>query len=489
MVGGDLDNAEEHRHLQHVVRLRGRPTLTPTFPSANCQQHMGQTNPATILVVDDDLELLDAYRFVLQEEGYRVLTAQSGTEAVALARSERPDVLVSDIVMPVMDGFEIIERLRLELGEAAPPAIVCSGFDITEKEALRRGAQVFLPKPTDAETLLRAVDSLNRHAAVDPDALFQQRRRALEERGRMRTSSDSEVHGMDRPGTAQAVQPWLDWLRVYLQCSGVGVLLLQEAGLQALVTSGEFPSDGPAAAFLRTNVTSVVETRTSLVIGDARRHPSFRQTLGPESEIAFFAGVPLLTPAEIAVGALCVSDAGPRRFEAESLVLLEHLGRRGAAHIMARAHDANGDAQARSPLLAQASFHTLLANELKMASRSRKTIEMALLRLPKGVSPHTCATQLWRAGAGPRTAIGAFGPEQVGLFKAGPDREVARLLSVCLESVRSQGLLQAAGVVSVSGEGGLTGDPMVRLAESALLAASAAGTGSRVKRIVVRPEA
>jgi twitching motility two-component system response regulator PilH len=455
---------------------------------------MAHTNPATILVVDDDVELLDAYRMVLEEEGHRVLTAHSGSDALALARRERPDVLVSDIVMPVMDGFELIGRLQAELGGSAPPAIVCSGFDITEKEALRRGARIFLPKPTDAATLLRAVEALKRPTGMDPASQAQNRRRVHEERSKVRSSSQSELFDLDREGTARGTRPWLEWLQVYLQCSGACVLLLQEPGLRKLVASGAFPSESAANAFLRTNVTCVVETRTSLVIGDARRHPSFRQTLAPDADIAFFAGVPLLTPVDVAVGALCVSDSSPRRFDAESLVMLEHLGRRGVSQLVVHQHDPPGELP-RSPLLAQVSFQTLLANELKIAARSRKAVEMAMVRLPAGVPAHACAVQLWRVGAGPRTAIGDFGPDQVGFFKSGNEREVSRLLSVCLESARSQGLLLAAGVVSINGTGGLSDQPLLQLAQSALAAATSAGAngnanaGGRIQRIVVRPDA
>jgi CheY-like chemotaxis protein len=443
----------------------------------------------TVLVVDDDADLLSAYANLLEAQGYRVLLASSGAQALALARRERPEVLVSDIVMPVMDGFELIERMQAELGVTAPPAIVCSSFDITEDEALRRGARLFLSKPTDLETLARAVDSLLCQTLPWPESLAHQRQRAADERSRRRAASQSELRDLDAPETARRAQPWLDWLRVYLQCSGAGVLLLREGGLQPLVASGGFPSNGPATAFLRSNVATVVETRTSLVIGDARGHPSFRQTLAPGADIAFFAGVPLLTPVEVAVGALCVSDGGPRRFDAESLVLLEHLGRRGVSRLVAhRAPPGDGQATPEAPLLARTSFQVLLANELRIAQRTHKTLELAMLRLPPGVAPHACAAQLWREGAGPRTAIGAFAPEQITLFKCGAAREVSRLMSVCLDSLRGKGLLHAAGVVSVAGTTGLCDAPLVRLADNALRSATADGTSWKLRRIVVRPE-
>ena len=470
--------------------MRVSLTFRTRWRTANCRGDMRTMSPATILVVDDDPDLLKAYACVLQEEGYRVLTAQSGTEALILARRERLDLLITDVVMPVMDGFELIQRLKVQLGDGAPPTIVCSGFDITEREALRRGARIFLPKPTDASSLLRAIQSLELQTPVEPDQVSELRRRAQEERGKVRVAADSEARTLDPERTAREIRPWLDWLRIYLRCAGAAVLVLRENGLQPLVATAGFAGNGGATDFVQTNVTPVVETRTSLVLGDARRHPSFRSTLGPHSPIAFFASVPLLTPADIAVGAVCVSDPNPRRFEAESLLLLEQLGRRGVASLIVRRQAPDDPSSpGHAPLLAQVTFQTLLASELRMATRSRQTIEMAMVRLPAGVSTYNCAVQLWRVGAGEHTAIGDFGPDQVALLKTGSEREVPRALSVCLESIRSQGMLHSAGVVSLAGAVGMADEPLVELAQNALQAAGNTAANGRVRRIVVRPDA
>jgi CheY-like chemotaxis protein len=450
---------------------------------------MGHKDPATILVVDDDADLLAGYAFAIETRGYRVLLAQSGHQALALARAQSPDVLVTDIVMPVMDGFELIGRLRAELGDRAPPAIVCSGFDITEEEAVRRGAQLFLPKPADLETLLGAIRSLLGRTALSADSLSRQRTLAQEERSRIRLTAHNELDDLEEEETARRARPWLDWLRAYLGCAGAGVLLLRSGGLQPIVGSGTFSGDGPARSFLENNVSAVVETLTSLVVGDARRHPSFRQTLAPGADVAFFAGVPLLIPVDVAVGAICVCDPEPRRFEAESLVQLEHLGRRGASQLVVRQrHPSWPESSHQAPLLTRASFLTLLCSELKLAWRTHHTVELAMVRVPSGVSLQACALELWRAGAGPRTALGAFPPDQLAFFKAGGGRDVARQVASGLQSVRDRGLLEAAGVVSAAGAAGLNDVSLVQLAENALLS-STAGEGGGQRRIVVRPEA
>src|SRR5262245_26796283 len=93
-----------------------------------------------ILVVDDSEDIRDSFCLVLEEDGYEVLTASSGQEAIDKTRASRPDLILLDLVMPGMDGLEVLTRLRSDLAAPIPPTILCSGFDLTEEEALRRGA-------------------------------------------------------------------------------------------------------------------------------------------------------------------------------------------------------------------------------------------------------------------------------------------------------------------------------------------------------------
>ena len=68
--------------------------------------------PATVLVVDDDDRLVSSVRRVLAYEGYRVLTATSGTEGLQLARDEAPDLIILDVMLPGVDGLEIARRVQ-----------------------------------------------------------------------------------------------------------------------------------------------------------------------------------------------------------------------------------------------------------------------------------------------------------------------------------------------------------------------------------------
>jgi adenylate cyclase len=120
---------------------------------------------ASILVVDDTPALLDVVRTALQAEGYRVVTCLESREAVRLALEERPDVIMLDVVMPEVSGWDVLARLRSDPGFARTPVIVCTAY---VAEALGRLAELrgpdqhlgLLPKPFEMEELLEVVASV-----------------------------------------------------------------------------------------------------------------------------------------------------------------------------------------------------------------------------------------------------------------------------------------------------------------------------------------
>src|SRR5215831_3055197 len=107
-----------------------------------------------ILLVDDSVDIREVYQQILEAAGYEVATAASGEEAFARAKAERFDLILSDVVMAGMDGLDLVSHLRSDLAPPLPPIILWSGFDITEAEALRRGALMFVRKPVTQEDVL-----------------------------------------------------------------------------------------------------------------------------------------------------------------------------------------------------------------------------------------------------------------------------------------------------------------------------------------------
>lgn len=80
--------------------------------------------PEKILIVDDDLETLRLVGLMLQRQGYQVALAHNGAEALSMARNEQPDLIVLDIMMPDMDGYEVTRRLRNETATTVTPILM-----------------------------------------------------------------------------------------------------------------------------------------------------------------------------------------------------------------------------------------------------------------------------------------------------------------------------------------------------------------------------
>lgn len=122
---------------------------------------------STVLIADDDQDTLDLITAVLESRGYRVVRARSGEEALALVRSERPDLVVLDILTPTLDGLAVCRAMRADAELAELPVLFLGTL---EEEDLRRraeeaGASDYLHKPVDGTRLLMLVRS---YAKADP---------------------------------------------------------------------------------------------------------------------------------------------------------------------------------------------------------------------------------------------------------------------------------------------------------------------------------
>jgi CheY-like chemotaxis protein len=445
-------------------------------------------NGARVLVVDDDFDLVESYRQVLEMAGYRVATAHSAEAALGLARNERPDVVLTDVSMPNMDGFELISRLKDILGRKTPPVVVCSAFDTTEEEAVARGAELFLPKPASPAALVQTIEALCHGCRLDEDTLASERSYALHERMRHLRGSELRLRDIDHGEVAREAQPWLDWMRRYFDCSSAGLFLLEGGAVLPLVVVGSQMTGRPEPRLLHVTLAAGVETGTSLVVSDMATHPSFRRALGQRTDIASFAGVPLVTSDGIRVGALCLADSRPGRLDSDSLVMMEFLGRRGVSVLFEKQTSTLRPLPAQPPLLQSRTFETLLSAELKIARRFEEAVEVALGTLGPGVSAGACAEQIWREGPRARLALGAMGAGRIGMFVRGPAKEARTHAAERLERARAEGLLDAAGVAAIMASAGLSKSAIIELAESALSIAEAATIGSKVERVVVRTE-
>jgi two-component system response regulator MprA len=127
---------------------------------------------ARILVIDDDVGMTNVLRRGLAYEGFDVATASSGAEGLAQARERYPDLVILDIMMPGMDGLEVLRRLRA--GDEKLPILLLTAKDAPADEVLglERGADDYVVKPFTFEVLLARVRTLLRRQEADQPAVL-----------------------------------------------------------------------------------------------------------------------------------------------------------------------------------------------------------------------------------------------------------------------------------------------------------------------------
>lgn len=119
-----------------------------------------------ILVVDDEALLLKGIRFNLQNDGYEVLTGENGEDAVSIAREESPDLVILDIMMPVMDGLTACARIR-EFSDVPIILLTAKGDDMDKLLGFDHGADDYLTKPFNILELKARIRALLRRSKAN----------------------------------------------------------------------------------------------------------------------------------------------------------------------------------------------------------------------------------------------------------------------------------------------------------------------------------
>ena len=119
----------------------------------------GQALARRVMVVDDDRDILEMTRMILESGGYQVIPALSGEEALKSVSAARPDLILLDINMPGMDGWEILKLLKVdEETQGIPVAMFSIKFELRDKVlGLKEGAFDYITKPFSYDELLERV--------------------------------------------------------------------------------------------------------------------------------------------------------------------------------------------------------------------------------------------------------------------------------------------------------------------------------------------
>jgi CheY-like chemotaxis protein len=357
--------------------------------------------------VDDSLDLIGAYREVLEEQGYDVTTASGGDEALAQIRSRPFDLLITDIFMAGMDGLELISRVRREL-PAHLPIVAVSGMKAARDEALKRGADAFALKPLDYDVLVRLAK--NGIAAGVPqvhEASADVHRRVSRELAEVAvesylTNEPDAIEGIRR--VLRVVSRFYAQPHAMLLWSSHGEIVLGGSSDPALM-------DKPIPKPLVHVAQSVIECGSSLVI--SRGIGVMLDVFG--SDLRFVAGVPLMLSG-MPIGTMVMFDDQPHVFTASELRLLEQLGAR-AVQLVGRA--ASGNAVDMHGLVLRDTFLNALSAIMHWSSERQQVLGLAIAEYDQALAhnqpasfmvelpPHSLAGNLGKRAAFFTTAASA----------------------------------------------------------------------------------
>lgn len=134
-----------------------------------------EAKPFSILIADDELDILEILSFNLEAEGYHVIKATNGNEAVELARIYKPDLIILDVMMPGKTGFEVCKILRADKDFENTIIIFLTALndDSTEIKGLETGGDDYITKPISPKVLISRVNALFRRIIKETGSVLQ----------------------------------------------------------------------------------------------------------------------------------------------------------------------------------------------------------------------------------------------------------------------------------------------------------------------------
>lgn len=151
--------------------ITGMPILSLLL-SVDYQNKTMKKKDILILLVDDEPDILEIVAYNLSAEGYKVITAEDGAQAVKVAKKKKPHLIILDVMMPEMDGIEACEQIRRipELSETIITFLTARGEDYSQMAGFDAGADDYITKPIKPKVLVSKVKALLRRFKDNGDA-------------------------------------------------------------------------------------------------------------------------------------------------------------------------------------------------------------------------------------------------------------------------------------------------------------------------------
>jgi DNA-binding response OmpR family regulator len=277
-----------------------------------------------VLIAEDDAEFLQLLEEYFERHGLAVVTARDGKRALRLGEVVQPDVVVTDMVMPELDGFGLISEYRARNG-GAPPIIAMSSFQAYAEQALELGAVSALRKPFDLGDLVSSVRCVLEHKTPAP------LRHGVEDSDR---EAARILSILDLNLDERAPEPELNaFIESVAEYFGVPVALLSVVTEDRQFWSAAcgLPDDLERSRGTHRRdsfCAHAVVARAALIVQDASKNPVFKDNnLVTQRGLRFYAGVPLIARHGEALGTLCLLDFVPRTFTHFDLELLSVFAR------------------------------------------------------------------------------------------------------------------------------------------------------------------
>jgi PAS domain S-box-containing protein len=293
------------------------------------QDRQGQT---MVLVVDDSVAHAQLVATHLEYAGYRVRLAYDGPEALAAVAAEPPDLIILDVMMPEMDGFQVCEWLRTNRSTRFTPIVLLTALNEPRDRirGLEIGADEFLSKPFNREELLARVRSLLR-LKFARDAL-------QTERNRLALLYDISQGINSQLAVDEVLRRIVNHTRQALQANMCSILILEQDRSQArqfISREGAPPMDAKGVTpvvFQEGLAAWILKHGQSTVVEDTSCDPRWLVLPGDTFPVGSVIGAPMLVAAEM-IGVLLATHPRPRSFDEGHLAVLDSIAAQAAVAV------------------------------------------------------------------------------------------------------------------------------------------------------------